>query len=1003
MPPASRSAACRPTRRLIAWLISVALVAALAPAAAEVDATPDWQWVTDVAPVAAASLDEVIYLGGGFRYIGSAIDDGESFVSADAGELAQGCATRTGSQTGLRPTVVVDPAGGLFMQVPAVPDEMFDGAGIFDVSPAESFVRIGADCRFDRAFRLSPFVAGDLATRGLTITRIGEAVYVAGARPNGFADQLGRVVAFSGSTGQRIRELDLIQFDTVLIEGAEPGGRLVVSAAARHNGSGPAAVGLLHPTTGQFTQLAVTAGIASGFVKVVGSTLYLHAGAANAPLQAFDLATGLSKAGWSNPVLTVTDLEVGEGRVFVAGSGLGRTGVFALTESTGALVDAFTPMLGAEAGATLSVERLALAGTRLFVRGRTVRVLGTSERYLLAAVNATTGAADAWAPMAFPPTSTGIDLLPNGDWMYVGRVASDELLRRSRLAGVDSLTGEVLEFNPAVSASPALAPVTALAAHPDFLFAATSDGLIRRVSLASGQVTSWGVRTTATGHPGGYVAALAATGTTLYAGGFFDAAVTSSQPQQVARAHGLAVEVNSAELTDWNPAIVSAATSPASEARPVTALTILDNAIQIGGNFTTVGGAERIGVAAVDPGTGAPLPPGTTLPAGTTILDLASSPDGTYFVGRTGTAPVIGVTDVLAGTATVWELPEGVEPSSRIAYSDGLVYSGPEWDPQTADPTTSSLRWVRPESTDFGLVELADADDGDTGPNRIRFHASGAGVNPGAPRDLTVRYAGLNVFLSWTEPLVGDVESFVIRAGPASGQSTLADFDTGSTSTTFLATAAEGVYYVRVHARTAEGLSPASNEVAFALAPHGCNGPPAAPPGLSGTGARTGALLEWGIAVGSSSYIVEAGSAPSASDLARLPVGARLRYQTAAPAGTYFVRVRGINACGPGPASNEIVLTVGGPPPAAPTALRAIVDGSTVTLSWNPPTIGSAPAYYRLEAGSGPGLANLATTLTQAMSLVVPAVPPGTYYVRARAGNANGLGAATADLLVVVP
>jgi hypothetical protein len=496
------------------------------------------------------------------------------------------------------------------------------------------------------------------------------------------------------------------------------------------------------------------------------------------------------------------------------------------------------------------------------------------------------------------------------------------------------------------------------------------------------------------------VAALAISGTTLYAGGFFDGAVTSSQPQQASRGHGLAVAVSSAELTEWNPGVVSPAASPASEARPIAALAVLDNAIGIGGNFTSVGGIEHVGVAAVDPVTGVPLSPGSTLPAGTAILDLASSPDGGYFVGRTGNAPVIGIANVLAGTATVWERPEDVEPSSRIAYSDGLVYSGPEWDPATAEPTSSSVRWIRPETVDFGLVELSDQD---AGPSRVRFHASGAGANPLAPRDLTVRYAGLNVFLSWGEPLVGDVDSYVIRAGPASGHSTLADFDTGSTSTTFLTAAAEGVYYVRVHARTAEGLSPASNEVAFALAPHGCNGPPAAPAGLSGTAGRSGAILEWGIAIGATSYSVEAGSAPAASDLARLPVGARLGYQTAAPVGTYFVRVRGINACGHGPASNEIVLTVGGPPPAPPTGLRAIVDGSTVALSWEPPTGGSAPAYFRLEAGSGPGLANLATTMTSATSLVVPGVPRGTYYVRARAGNAYGLGEATADIVVMVP
>jgi hypothetical protein len=397
-----------------------------------VNPTPTWQWVTDMPVSAAVAVDDEAYLGGAFSYIGVATAMGESFVDASTGELASGCATRTGPAEGPRPVVVPDPSGGLFMQVPLAPEQLRDGDGVFAAAPSESFVRVGADCRFDRAFRLASFVPGDAATRGVTIVRAGDVIYVGGSRPNGFTDRFGRVVAFNGTTGARLAEWDFPQFDIVLIDGVAPDGRLVVSAPARGGTSTTEPVGLLSLSAGSFVTLA-TVGSVGGFVNVVDGALYAIAGE-NSPLQAIDLATGQPKAAWTSPLLTVNDIEAADGRVFIAGQGLGRAGVFALSETTGALVEAFAPALGAAPGATLGVQRLAVMGTRLFLRGRTVRALDGQERYLLAAVDTASGAADPWAPLVFAPTSQSIDLAPSGDTLYIGRVLSGELIRRSHLA-----------------------------------------------------------------------------------------------------------------------------------------------------------------------------------------------------------------------------------------------------------------------------------------------------------------------------------------------------------------------------------------------------------------------------------------------------------------------------------------------------------------------------------------------------------------------------------------
>ena len=270
------------------------------------------------------------------------------------------------------------------MQVPLPPERLSDAAGAFDVPASSSFVRIGADCRFVRSFRLDAFVPADTLARGLTILRVGDTLYVGGTRAGDLAEPTGWLASFDGTTGARRSTAEFAQFSTVLLEGAAPDGRLVISAADRGTTGSSYRVGLLNAGSGAFTELA-QAGVNDGFVRVQGTTLYVSQ-TTNSALRAFDLATGTPKAGWLNPVLTVTDIEVADGRMFVAGRGLGRTGVFAVTEATGALVEAFAPALTADSGDTLSVERLALVGTRLFVRGRTVRALNGETRYLFAAV-----------------------------------------------------------------------------------------------------------------------------------------------------------------------------------------------------------------------------------------------------------------------------------------------------------------------------------------------------------------------------------------------------------------------------------------------------------------------------------------------------------------------------------------------------------------------------------------------------------------------------------------
>jgi hypothetical protein len=286
---------------------------------------------------------------------------------------------------------------------------------------------------------------------------------------------------------------------------------------------------------------------------------------------------------------------------------------------------------------------------------------------------------------------------------------------------------------------------------------------------------------------------------------------------------------------------------------------------------------------------------------------------------------------------------------------------------------------------------------------RVRCLSGTCNTPPLPPTGLTGSVSTFATSLSWIAPSSGrPPTSYVVEAGTTSGATDVLLFDTLSPSTTLRAPGIpNGTYFVRVRSRNPVGTSGPSNEITIS-GPAGCALPPAP---ATFTAAASGLLvtLQWAaVAGGTTSYIVEAGSAPGGTDVANVDVGLTTQLTTPAPAGIYFVRIRARNACGLGAPSNEVRLVVGcAGPPSPPSTLSATVAGDVVTLTW--PAAAGEPTAYSIEVGSAPGLSDLLIFDAGSRLTFAGKAPRGTYFVRVRARNACGASAPSVEQIVVVP
>jgi predicted phage tail protein len=161
----------------------------------------------------------------------------------------------------------------------------------------------------------------------------------------------------------------------------------------------------------------------------------------------------------------------------------------------------------------------------------------------------------------------------------------------------------------------------------------------------------------------------------------------------------------------------------------------------------------------------------------------------------------------------------------------------------------------------------------------------------------------------------------VIQAGSAPGQSNLANFSTGSAAVTFTASnVGAGTYFIRVLSSANGLVSVPSNEVAVTVGGN-CGVVPNAPQNLRASVSGSTVTLNWDPPLGgcpAASYTLEAGSASGASNIVVTTVTGTSLTANGVGNGTYFIRVRAVNAAGQSIVSNEVSVTVGGSVAPAP-------------------------------------------------------------------------------------
>ncbi|MDH4065021.1 MAG: fibronectin type III domain-containing protein, partial [Acidobacteriota bacterium] len=772
---------------------------------------------------------------------------------------------------------------------------------------------------------------------------------------------------------------------------------------------------------------------AGGAFTSLGSAARSGAGAIGA-------ADGLATAWNPSPNAPVRALLRNGSQIYAGGAfteigGRVRQHLALLDTGNGAAAAAF------DAPADDVVNALALGGVPaapLVFAGGEFTNIGGRIRLHLASLDAATGAVTDWhpafndtvrtiatAPLPGAPSGPGTLVAVGGEFDAFGAVA------RRNLAAVNLETGEVLPWRPAPDGA-----VRAIHARAGIIYIGGDFTRIEQqtrhhlaaFSLSSRQLASWNPDADGPVHALATLVSPASTddepmtttGTvTVFAGGDF------MMVGGMSRAKIAAISAATGTPTAWAPA--------GGDGRVLT-IRPTPEFVYAGGQFQTLGGVASPFLGRLNTSTGeadATWNPAPNAEVRALAVDRTSVFAGGVFDTLGGTTRHnIGAVDTTTGSATDWQ-PQTDGAVNALAREGATLYAGGTFsnvsvhrrprlvglDTTVSGPdadyvTSFAPRWLGQilalDARGDGIVAAGDpllAGNEDEPVSRVAFFPRLLHAPPSRPTGLGASVLGSDVTLRWSPPALGArPEAYLLDAGVTPGGTEVASGVQVSGFAQRFVNVPPGTYYLRLRAANGRGTSPATGDVQVVVGAASCGAPLDPPSDLVASVTGQQVTLSWTPASGAAvtAYRVEAGTQPGAATLRVAVAGGRSGYTAAAPPGAYVVRVRALGPCGDSQPSNEVLVLVGGvgAAPTPPTNLDASITGNAVTLTWDP---SAGAAGYIVEAGSAAGASNLAAVAVPATTFTAMGVPSGVYFLRVRAGGADGLSSPSDELILFVP
>ena len=418
----------------------------------------------------------------------------------------------------------------------------------------------------------------------------------------------------------------------------------------------------------------------SGSTVYAGGTFTSIGGQTRNNIAALSAGSGLATTWDPNADKEVDALVVSGSTVYAGGwftsiGGQTRYAAAALAAGSG-LATTWAPDAGNSPYGNANVSALAVSGSTVYAGGWFTSI-GGQVRSGIAALSAGSGLATAWNPNAGGGSSDGSPVLAlavSGSTVYAGGLfTSIGGQTRDDLAALSAGSGLATTWNPAADGT-----VDALAVSGSIVYAggtfSTVGGQARTgiaaLSAGNGLTTAWDPDANAGTSTNASVNALAVAGSTVYVGGDF----TSIGGQDRS---GIAALDAAGAVTGWNPDALYD-----DYQGDVVALAVSGSTVYAGGDFSSIGGQSRNDLAALSASSGLatawdPEPSSTGY---ATVNALAVSGSTVYagglFTSIGGQARTyLAALDAGSGLATAWD-PDAGGNISTLAVSGSTVYAG---------------------------------------------------------------------------------------------------------------------------------------------------------------------------------------------------------------------------------------------------------------------------------------------------------------------------------------